>query len=128
MQTTKKEDKEFFTVISEGREKISKVISLAHSVFFQMDILFKNEGCASDLVIVGYNKYEYITEKQYKDILTELTKDGTFDFSSSGLPNTIVESSELMSVVKNRAHKISTTTTIPLLSYSMGKAFNTESW
>ena len=113
--------REYFTIISESNAKITKSVTLAYNIVAQMDMIIQKYLHTTQLniesEILGYNHYEYITERQYRDILTRLTAEGKYDFSADGLINTIIESDDINNYIKEKAHLISKTVELPVFSY-----------
>jgi len=111
------EVKKYFAVVSESQTKIMKISSLLMNIFTLMESLCSNYQWTHNVVpeIVGYRQYKYITEKEYKDVLTELTTDGVCDFSVNATTDILLESNDASNSIKTRAEKYAKIIVVPIV-------------
>lgn len=114
--------KKYLVVVMESHTKIMKVVSLANNLLAKMEA-----WCAHHVMntrqlvlpqVISYNEYQYITEKEYKDVLTELTSDGTYDFSTGGMVGNIL-TDDVSDAIKICSAKYTKTIRMPILLESL---------
>lgn len=105
-----------FRVVTESNQKIIKVIQLsANLVSLINEIIAKCN--LSTYVLRNIRRYEFITDKQYKDLLTEMQNIGELPHPS------LISEGDFFKKLKRHGHKISSTVEFPIIILSNYNTF-----